>query len=157
MRLRIFVLALVAALAVASTALAATNKLKGKVKGDANSKVTLKATVKKKDGVRRPTRLRALKLTKVNYKCEDGTTGEKTANLGAMGVGLVGFPKPFPYFTIDKTVKGVRYSGSGKLNRKGTKINGRVNLFFVDKRPQPDGSTTEQDCGSELKFSAKRK
>ena len=53
-------------------------ELKGKVKGDANSRISLKVVVKRKHGRLRPVGVRSVKVAKVNYSCVSGTSGEKS-------------------------------------------------------------------------------
>ena len=155
MKLKVLALTLTISLVTAAGAMAATTKLTGKVKGDKKARVSLKVVVSKKDGVTGPTRVKGLKFSKLKYTCEDGTTGRKTVKFGSTVVGLVGFPKPFYLFNINKTVKGVQLDGSGKLNKSGTRVKGSFGFVFTQKRADGSG---DQTCGrSAASFSAKRK
>jgi hypothetical protein len=61
-------IALAAAAGVAGVAVAATNGLEGKIKGDSDSKVTAKVLIED----RVPTRVLDLKLRKVDFDCGGG-------------------------------------------------------------------------------------
>src|SRR5690242_9589006 len=82
--------ALVTLLCASGAAMAATNRLSGKVKGDSNSRVSLKIVVKKRHGVRRPVAVKPFKFSKVDYICPDsGTHGEKGGSFKSGKVRLI--------------------------------------------------------------------
>jgi len=134
MRLKILALALVALLALTAVAIGKTNKLKGKVRSDKNSSVSLKV-VTNKNGV--PKKVRSFTIKKVDYVCDKGRTGEVSAKLGNMRIG--NFPLAGYLATKRKTVKGVEYSVSASISDNGRKVvRGTVYLGFTNGADEDD-------------------
>src|SRR5436190_8808535 len=157
MRLRLVTLvAFVTLLCAAATALAATNRLRGRVKGDANSRVSLKVVVKKRHGVRRPTAVKPFKFSKVDYTCPDsGTHGEKGGSFKSGKVRLIGPRGHRSYgFELDRTTSdGINIAATGTVNKRGTRVKGSIEYTFSET-----GIGGEPDCSSgNVRFSARRK
>jgi hypothetical protein len=71
------------AMVMASVAGAATNKLGGEVKGADDAKVSMTVALNNQGD---PARVKDLKITGLDYACEDGTTVERGVNLGDTNV-----------------------------------------------------------------------
>jgi hypothetical protein len=156
MKLKLLALMAVASLLFAGVALGKTNRLKGKVKGDGNSRVSLKLVVKRVHGRRRPVRVRSFKFSKVDYICPDsGTTGQKGGSFKSGKVKLIGPKGHRSYgFELDKTTSdGINIAVTGTVNRRGTKVKGSIEYTFSET-----GIGGTPDCSSgNVTFSAKRK
>src|SRR4051794_39526114 len=106
MRVRLLSLvAVVTLLCGVGVALGKTNRLTGKVKGDGNSRVSMKVVVKRRHGRLRPTAFRSFKFARVDYVCPDsGTSGEKSGSFRSGRVKLIGPRGHRSYgFQLDKT------------------------------------------------------
>jgi len=156
MKLRLLCLVAVVTLLFAGVAAAGTHRLRGKVKGDANSRVSLKVIVKRKNGKRRPTRVKSVRFSKVDFICPDsGTTGEKGGSFKSGKVRLIGPRGHRSYgFELDKTTSdGINISVTGTVNRRGTRVRGSIEYTFSET-----GIGGTPDCSSgNVSFRARRK
>ncbi len=156
MKLRLLALVAFATLLLAGAALAKTNRLTGKVKGDDNSRVSLKVTVHRGHGKLRPTGVKPFKFAKVDYVCPDsGATGEKGGSFKSARVKLIGPKGHRSYgFELDKTTSdGINIAVTGTVNRKGTSVKGSIEYTFSET-----GVGGDPDCSSgNVRFSARRK
>jgi hypothetical protein len=156
MKLKLLALAAMATLLFAGVAVAKTNRLKGKVKGDGNSRVSLKVVVKRRHGKRRPTAVKPFKFAKVDYVCPDsGTRGEKSGSFRSGRVRLIGPRGHRSYgFQLDKTTAdGVNIAVTGTVNKRGTRAKGSIEYTFSEA-----GIGGDPDCSSgNVQFVASRR
>jgi len=155
-KLRLFSLVALVTLLCAGVAVGKTNRLKGRVKGDGNSRVALKVVVKRRHGKLRPVAVRRFKFAKVDYVCPDsGTTGEKGGSFRSGKVRLIGPRGHRSYgFELDNTtVDGISIAVTGTVNRRGTRAKGTIEYTFSET-----GIGGEPDCSSgNVRFAARRK
>jgi len=137
------VVALVMA-ASAAVAATATNKLVGGIKDDANGKVSMKIVVK--DG--RPVKAKKVKVSNLDYECQDETTGERTfmfAKIALRGT-PVGSTNPYFFETSVKNGNATYQISGGTTNGKpvegqaSVRIDNPGNVCTSENLP---GDTTE--------------
>ena len=125
------VLALSAALLLPATAPAAVYKLKGKVKGDADGRVTMKVVVTRGD----PKRIKAFRYRNVDGACDqDESVGYETptgARSGAFGGSTsIGFGGAFMDVRYGPNPQ--RVGIFGKVRQKGKRVVGTLEVYFDD-------------------------
>jgi hypothetical protein len=156
MKAKLLALVALASLLLAGAAFAKTNRLRGKVKGDGNSRVSLKVVLKRRHGVRRPTAVKPFKFSKVDYVCPDsGTSGEESGSFRSGKVRLFGPRGHRSYgFQLDKTTAdGINIAVTGTVNKRGTKVKGSIEYTFSET-----GIGGDPDCSSgNVQFSARRR
>ena len=162
MNLKLPALAIVATLLLAGVAIGKTNKVKGKLTGDANSGVSMKVVTSRK-GVAK--RIKSLKFTDIDYECQAGPPGErKSLTLGSFKIKAAYPPDSGPNSALEytffsgqkKLADGTTYRVSGTVNKKGTKVKGNVVYSFL----QRETPTEKLFCGTGADgraFKAKRK
>ena len=111
-------------LVMTAAALAASNKLVGPIKDDANGKVSMKIVVKNGD----PVKAKDVKVSNLDYECQDGTTGERTFKFPKIAIQQQAVGSPLPY-AFGKSVKSgdSTYTITGET-AKGKKVEGEVTL-----------------------------
>jgi hypothetical protein len=139
---------------MASVAGAATNKLGGEVKGADDAKVSMTVALNNQGD---PARVKDLKITGLDYACEDGTTVERGVNLGDTNVRRKGGYSVALDLTARRQGIYVRWLVSFQINDAGTKARGTVYSeypFYVD--PAAGEPTCKSKPGGS-RFGAKAK
>ena len=132
----------------AANAVAQTNTLSGKLKGEPASAITLKVTLNKKS---EPARVSGIKVTNATYVCTDRTTGTISKNLpGSAKVLKSGTGTETSWVFNMQFNPATQTSFSGELNRRGTRVTGGVTYSFVKD------AETENVCEFAKGFTAKK-